>query len=131
MIATGNLGKFYRYANSKLNSKTNVGPLRLPDGSLTVDPQAKANLLSDYFSSTFTVDDGVLPTLSTRTNATLDTVNFSQQAIFKALGRLKENSAGGPDGIPPIFLKIVRSQLATPLAFLYQLFFDSSFVPLI
>ena len=129
LIATGNLGKFYRYANSKLNSKTNVGPLRLPDGSLTVDPQAKANLLSDYFSSTFTVDDGVLPTLSTRTNATLDTVNFSQQAIFKALGRLKENSAGGPDGIPPIFLKIVRSQLATPLAFLYQLFFDSSFVP--
>ena len=58
-----------------------------------------------------------------RTNATLDNFFFSQQNIFKVLGNLKANSAGGPDGIPPIFLKTLRSQLATPLAFLYNLFF--------
>ena len=58
LISTGNLGKFYRYANSKLNSKTNVGPLRLSDDSLTVDPQVKADLLSEHFGSAFAVDDG-------------------------------------------------------------------------
>jgi len=129
LITTGNLGKFYRYANSKLNSKTNVGPLRLPNGDLTIDPQTKANLLSEFFSSTFIVDDGVIPVAPVRTSATLDNVFFSQQNIFKVLGKLKANSAGGPDGIPPIFLKTVRSQLATPLAFLYNLFFYSAFVP--
>ena len=57
------------------------------------------------------------------------TIDATDRRKNAAIAWLKENSAGGPDGIPPIFLKIVRSQLATPLAFLYQLFFDSSFVP--
>jgi len=38
---TGNLGKFCRYVNSKVSSKTNVGPLRLADGSLAVDLRLK------------------------------------------------------------------------------------------
>jgi len=64
LISTCNLGKFYRYANSELSSKTNVGPLRQANGSLTVDPQVKANLLSDHFGSAFAVDDGLRPIVS-------------------------------------------------------------------
>ena len=129
IISSGNLGQFYRYANSKLNSRTNVGSLRQPDGSLTIDPQVKANLLSDYFSSTFTVDDGSLPTAAPRSSVKLSSIIFSQQAVFNALSKLKTNSAGGPDGIPPSFLKNARSQISAPLAFLFQLMFDSTFVP--
>jgi len=36
LISTGNLGKFYRYANSKLNCRTNVGSLRQANGILTI-----------------------------------------------------------------------------------------------
>jgi len=131
LLSTGNLGKFYRYANSKLTSRTNVGPLRQPDGSLTIDPQVKASLLSDYFSSTFSADNGESPTLTSRTSSALTTVIFTQQSVFNVLSKLNAKSAGGPDSIPPIFLKNTRSQLSAPLAFLYQLFFDSSFVPLV
>ena len=54
---------------------------------------------------------------------------FSQQAVFNALSKLKTNSAGGPDGIPPSFLKNALSHISAPLAFLFQLMFDSTFVP--
>ena len=130
LISSGNLGKFYRYANSKLNSKTNVGPLRQADGSLTVDPQVKANMLSDYFGSVFVVDDGSHPIPVSRVfGVKLTSIIFTQPAVNKVLCRLKVNSVGGPDGIPPIFLKQVSHQLSFTLAYLYQLFFDTTFIP--
>jgi len=129
LISTGNMGKFYRYASSKLNCRTNVGSLKQPDGNLTIDPQIKASLLSNYFNSTFTADDGSRPLVAPRSSTKMHSIVFTQQHIFRVLSRLKANSAGGPDGIPPIFLKNVRSLLAAPLAFLYQLLFESTSVP--
>ena len=92
-----------------------MGSLSLADGSLTIDPLIKANLLSEYFGSTFTVDDGSRPTLKPRSSAKLSNIIFSQQPVFRALSKLKANSAGGPDGIPPSFLKNAHSCLSTPL----------------
>ena len=130
LISAGNLGKFYRYANSRLGSKTNVGPLRLPDGSLTIDPVSKASLLSEHFGSTFTLDDGLRPNPGLRLpGASLTSVSFSQQSVYRILRKLKANSAGGPDCIPPVFLTQLCAQLSAPIAFLYQLFFDFAFIP--
>jgi len=75
IITSGNLGKFFRYAISRLTTKHNVGPLRLPDGSITVDPAVKATLLSQYFDSVYTVDNGDRPTTSIK--ATIGPALFS------------------------------------------------------
>jgi len=56
-------------------------------------------------------------------------VAFSHFAIKKIIAKLKTKSAGGPDGIPPIFLKNVASILVSPLVFLYTVFFESTFIP--
>jgi len=63
--------------------------------------------------------------------AKLTSVVFTQLAVHRVLRKLKVTSAGGTDGIliPPIFLKHLSSQLSATLAYLYQLFFDTTFMP--
>jgi hypothetical protein len=130
VIEKGNLGRFFRYANSKFCSKTNVGPLKMPDGTLTIDPDQKASVLNDYFSSVFTVDNGI----NCSVDAVVDDEGFSHVyftplTVRKAIKKLKVGSAGVPDGVPPIFLKNCSDNIYQPLSFIYQMFFDSSFLP--
>ncbi len=132
IIDSGNLGRFFRYANSKLVGKKNVGPLQRPDGSVTVDPEVKAKLLSDFFQTLFTHDKGSVPdaaNLPTASPSGLSHIIFTPNLVRRIINKLKQKSAGGPDGIPPIFLKKCCIELCSPLAFLFQLFFDSSFLP--
>ena len=48
---------------------------------------------------------------------------------FRAIKKLKINSAGGPDGIKPVFLKNTVRELFHPLTILFETFFHSSYVP--
>ena len=58
----GNTGIFFRYANSKLKTRVSVAPLKTPSGDVSSDPTVKAELLNDYFSSTFQIDNNVILT---------------------------------------------------------------------
>jgi len=113
------LGKFFRYANSRLTTKHNVGPLRLPDGSITVDPAVKATLLSQYFDSVYTVDNCDLLTTSTEATSdpTLPSITFNSTIVFKTLKKLNVRCAGGPDHVPPIFLNKCSNNLSYPISF--------------
>lgn len=76
---------------------------------ITVDPTIKASLLSDHFNSNFTYDNGLLPT-SVHSNDKLtlpglSNIIFSPNLVRKVITKLKSNSSGGPDGIPPVFIK--------------------------
>ena len=106
LITTGNIGNFYRYANAHLKSRSNVGPLKSNDGSLTFDPLCKANMLSAYFSSVYTVDNHSLPPHHQNvTPFTLDLM-FTPNIVLRKLIKLNTKAEGGPDGVPPIFLKL-------------------------
>jgi len=61
IINSVNLGKFFRYANSKFSHKSSVGPLMDANGNKTIDPEVKASLFSQYFQSQFTTDNHILP----------------------------------------------------------------------
>ena len=54
------------FLNGKLSCKSGVEPLKTPPGEMIVDDVGKAELLSNYFASVFTVDDGNLPEFSRR-----------------------------------------------------------------
>ena len=43
-VESNNLGKFYKMANNKFSSKSGVGVLRKPDGSLTNDDRVSLRL---------------------------------------------------------------------------------------
>jgi len=130
IVKNGNLGKFYRYANSKFSTKSNVGSLLKPDGELTCDAKIKAELLCEYFKGVFTADNGVLPNVnSSHAHCSLENIVFTPTMVKRSLSKLKAKAAGGPDLVPPIFLKRCSSALCQPLAVLFQIFFDNSYLP--
>ena len=111
LVKSGNLGNFFRYAGSKFNNKSNVGALVCGDGNVIFEASQKAELLSEHFKSVFVDDDNSCKdeTGSDQCNDTnsdaLINVHFTPGAISKIIRKLKINSAGGPDSVPPIFFK--------------------------
>ena len=53
LLANANLGSFYRYANSKLRSRSSVGPLCDKNGGLVTDSLSKASLLQQTLVGSF------------------------------------------------------------------------------
>ena len=128
LVKSCNLGRFFRYANSKFTGRRNVTSLRDDMGVLTSDPQEKAELLSTRFSENFTLDDNKDSILGSRSNiGCLDNVIFSPGAIKKVISKLKINSAAGPDYIPPVFLKKCSDFLVHPLSYLFYECFEQFF----
>ena len=48
---------FYRYAHSKLKTRSAIAQLMQNDGSLTTTDQDQANVLNNFFTSLFTRED--------------------------------------------------------------------------
>ena len=130
LIDSNNIGRFYKHCNSKFRSRTNVPFLKQTDGTLTTDPKTKAEMLNLHFASVYTKDNDThasLPLVNNGNN--LCNVNFSAAKILTILKRLKNKSAAGPDGIPAIFYKECAFNLMHPLARLFQIGFENSYLP--
>ena len=72
-------------------------------------------MLNTYFSSVCSQDNGDLPDVVPRAanGVHIDTVNFSRNAIVKAINKLKPNLASGPDDLPPL-LSVSYTHLTLP-----------------
>jgi hypothetical protein len=53
-------------------------------------------------------------------NDKLCNVYFSTNIVKNGIKKLRANSIGGPDGLPPVFLKTCSSQLSISLAYIYN-----------
>ena len=97
---------------------------------LTNDPTRKAEILSQHFQSNFTIDNlDNCNVRGHRSGQILDNVDFTAAGVEKALNKLKTKTAGGPDGVSPLFLKRCKRYLSAPLAIMFGLFFEHSFLP--
>ena len=94
-----------------------MAPLKIPSGHVSSDPTVKAELLNDYFSSTFQIDNNVIPNCP----HPLPTLSFEPRFIIAKvktlMGKLNSKSAGRPDGFHPIFFKNCNESLSQPLAY--------------
>ena len=52
----------------------------------------------------------------------LDSIDFTPDKLLKIMRNVKENSAPGPDGFPPVLLTNLAHCLAYPLAAIYTSF---------
>jgi len=131
IIESGNLGRFFNYVNSKSQCKMTIPPLKLPDGSLTVDNSKKCDLLNDYFASVFTRDDGIVSDFSRRVPADvgLHTVLFSYEQVVKTLKKLPSKTSLSPDGFPALFLKSICREIAIPLSALFEMSMTTGKIP--
>ena len=99
-----------------------IPPLDKPDGTVATSSKDKAELLASYFSGKMTVPDPdqAPPDLPPRTNSRLRTFTTTTAEVKQHLLLVDVKKALGPDGISPYTLKMCASQLAHPLALLFQ-----------
>ena len=131
VVDANNIGKFYRFVNSRLACKSGVGTLLNSNKEHVTADGEKAKLLNEFFASVGVKDNGV-PLNTAREvpdSVNLDTVQFTPEAITQAIRRIKPKSSPGPDGFPPSLIRNVASSLAYPLSMIYQSFMSVGKVP--
>jgi hypothetical protein len=131
IIKADNIGKFYKFVNKKLSCSSGVGALLNKENILVTDDNAKANVLNEFFASVCTADNGSTPSVRhvVPPDVKLDSVNFTCDAILKAMMKMKSNTSSGPDGFPPVILKKLGSSLALPLSLIFTSFMSVGQVP--
>ena len=90
-----------------------------------------AEKLNNFFANVFTVEDASnIPVRGRETEASLNSVLFTEDKIRNKIKNLKKNSAPGPDGINVNLLQNAREELLRPLLHIYQKSLDTGTVPL-
>lgn len=114
--------KFYRYINKARATRSKIGPLKNEMGEIVIDPQEQASLLNKYFGSVFTKSTAVLPAPppKLKEEGQLDEFEITEEKVMQTIRQLHEQSAMGPDEIPPLVVKQLESELIKPLTILFQ-----------
>ena len=115
---------FYKYAQSKLKTRTGIAHLAREDGSLTTTDKQKADVLNIVFSSVFTTEDrkNMPDTFTSRTESELIDITFTPGDVAKKLSKMNPNKSPGPDGAAPRVLKELQEIIAETL---YLIFIES------
>ena len=122
---------FHRYMRLKQNTKATVRQLSKEDGSLTSSDAEAAELLQEFFTSVFTIEDiTTAPDLQVKELSNeIENMLISKLEVIKALQKLQENKAPGVDGIHPKVLKRCCESLAFPLQLIFQKTPDEGHLP--
>ena len=59
----------------------------------------------------------------------LENIDITEEMVTKAINKLKENSASGPDGIPSRVIKELKDEMVRPLKILFQNSMDDGKIP--
>ena len=135
MIDSDNVGNFFKYVNNKIVVKSGVAPLKDSNGILITDDRSKADVLSNYFGSMFTIDDNLIKCDSISTDDVMYTlhklsdINFNIDGVYRILHNLKAKSSKGPDGYSAMFIKNLASSIAFPLTILFNESFCAGIIP--
>jgi len=121
---------FFSYVNCMTKTREKISDLVMKDQSLTSNDSEKAEILNDFFSSVFTVEDTeYMPDFKQKTEMSIEDVDFNIDDIIKRLGKLNISKAMGPDGIHPRLLKECNEVLAFPLKLLFEKCMKTGTIP--
>jgi ribonucleases P/MRP protein subunit RPP40 len=130
-----NCKSFYAYVRSKQRTKDRVGPIINDQGTIVEDDGEAANLLNDYFSSVFTMENmnnipepikffqGIV------TDEGLLSIHITSDLVERKLEKLKVDKCPGLDEIHPKLLYELRKQISGPLAKLFSNSLEYGVVP--
>ena len=86
-------------------------------------------VFADFFNSTFTKTDGVLPRFEEQSSLKIDYICFDVKKLDTYLQQLHTKFYCGPDGIPSVFLKKLHCSFSLPLSLLFQKSYNSGRLP--
>lgn len=121
---------FWKYI-SNLRTKGGFDPCVMHEGHMHTGPAA-AEAFANYFSSVFLKQSPTLNTKFLNTNSNHFLVNitkFSPDEVESQIDKLKPRSSVGPDNVPPYIVKAIKSLLAIPLAYIFNLAVESGTYP--
>ena len=122
---------FYRYARSKMKTKSTVGDLERLDGTMADTDVQKAEVLNSFFASVFTTEgEGDIPQFERRTyNTELVDLSITKEGIERILKTLNTSKSPGPDGLHPRPLAEMAAQLAEPFQALFSTSLEEGILP--
>ena len=121
---------YYSYVNSAKKSRSRFGPLKNNNGEFVIKAKEQAETMNRFFSSVFTRSDDDTPTKGPICgNNSLSDISVTEERVKTSIDGLREFAAPGPDGFPPKLLKILRNEIALPLAILFRKSIDDGEIP--
>jgi ribonuclease P/MRP protein subunit RPP40 len=125
---------FFKYVRSKSKTKDVVGPLKKNDGTVVNNETEIGEMLNEYFSSTFTVEDDKCPDVARKfiegEDSELKDFVIEEEQVKAKISKLKDDKAPGDDGFVPKFLKNIVDEITEPLTLIFNKSLKESFVPL-
>ena len=120
----------YSYVNSAKRSRSRIGPLKNDAGEFIIKPREQAEAFSQFFKSVFTCIDGDPPSKAAiNGNAWLNDIVVTEERVKELIDGLRENSAPGPDGFPPVLFKMLKDEIARPFAILFTKSLEDGQIP--
>ena len=122
--------EFFRYVNSRKPIRRNIGPLVGNDGDLRFTDSENADLLNEYFSSVFTVEDDHSPEpIEIHEGDSLDYFRCTPSEVAEKIDKLNRNKSPGADGFLPRVLKEVKEEVVPQLTSLFNRSLETGVVP--
>nr|ADO22611.1 LIM class homeobox transcription factor Lmx [Mnemiopsis leidyi] len=112
---------FFSYAKRHSKLKSNVGPLKNEDETLTTDPKVMADILQAQYRNT----TEQLP----ETNCKLEDLQFTEDDIVKAIDEISTYSSTSHECIPACLIKACKEKLSLPLMMLWDTSFAKGKIP--
>ena len=129
-LCKDNPKEFFSYVNTRKPIRQKIGPLVNEDGTLTHSDVENAAILNGYFSSVFTVENGLTPDpVDYYQGPKLERIEVTQEEVLTRLGKLDQYKSGGPDGFKPRVLKEVREEVTPHLITIFNESLRSGCVP--
>ena len=124
---------FYAYVRSKQRNKVKVGPLKDSANNIISDSKAMADLLNNYFSSVFTVENlSQIPNASSlfdfSDSEALSEIYVNEKLVEEKLAKINTGKSQGPDEVNPKLLMELRGELCKRLASLFNLSIQSGVI---
>ena len=110
---------FHSYIRRKKKGRPPVGPLKRNFAILT-DPAEMSEVFAEYFASVFRIDGPGTVEEHQRSDAEMDPLRLTYDAVLDVLSRLDTSSAPGPDGVHPKLLRECAQALTFPLLLIFE-----------
>ena len=114
-----------------MKTRAGIEDLQDKNGILQNEDQAKAEVLNDFFTSVFTIEDTLhIPEVSWQfSGAKLETIVITPDCVRQKLKAIKVTSSPGPDGVPSRVLFEAADAICAPLTSLFQKSLSSGCLP--
>ena len=111
------------------DNKGKVSPLWDNKGKVHTDDKEKANILNTQFTSVFSNDDAITPTMKSRRSRSTPEIIITINGVKKLMEKINPHKASGSDMVSAKFLKEVATEISPALTLLINASILQSIIP--